>query len=177
LGSRGQSLVEFALVAPVLLLVVVAIADFGRLFNSMVAVESAAREAADYGSFKSSYWDAGLGNPPISAGEMQRRACTALAGSHLQGYEEPAGTLNHATCTNPTMQCVIEPSDGSPAEGCATYSGALCSDATTEPPCTVRVRLTYVFRPFFDLSLFGWTPPTISFSRESLFRISDLPAS
>lgn len=175
--AMGQSMVEFALVVPVLLLVVVAIADFGRLYNSMVAVESAAREAADYGSFKSSYWDASLSNPPVTAAEMERRACTALAGSHLQGYVEPEGTVNHATCTNPVMQCLIVPSDGSPAEGCATYSGSLCSKATTEPPCTVRVRLSYVFRPFFEVSLFGWTPPTITFTRESLFRISDLPAS
>jgi Flp pilus assembly protein TadG len=175
-AARGQALAEFAMIAPVLLLIVVAIADFGRLYNSMVAIETAAREAADYGSFKSSYWDALLGNPPITEAEMERRACTAAWGSHLEDYQEPGGTLNHATCTNPAMTCVIEPSDGSPIEACDAYSGSVCSVSATEPPCVVHVTLTYTFRPFFNFSLFGWTPPTVTFDRESLFRVSDLPS-
>jgi len=173
--ERGQALTEFALIAPILLLIVVAIADFGRLYNSMVAIESAAREAADYGSFKSSYWDASVSNPPITTAEMERRACTAAWGSHLEGYAEPPGTVNHATCTNPSTTCVIEPSDGSPAEPCATYSGTLCSNSTTDPPCVVHVTVTYTFQPFFDFQILDWSTPTVTFARESLFRISDLP--
>jgi len=172
---RGQSLAEFALVAPVLLLIVVAIADFGRLYNSMVAIEAAAREAADYGSFKSSYWDVGLGNPPVTAAGMERRACTAAWGSHLEGYSEPITAVNHDTCSNPTFSCQIEPSDGSPPEDCDVYSGTLCSDPTTDPPCVVHVSLTYTFNPFFNIRVFGWSPLSVTFTRESLFRISDLP--
>lgn len=44
----GQSLVEFALVLPVLLFLVVIAIDFGRLFFTYVAIHSAAREAANY---------------------------------------------------------------------------------------------------------------------------------
>jgi Flp pilus assembly protein TadG len=44
-GSRGQALVEFALVAPVMLLLMLVAVDFGRLFFSYVAVNNAAREA------------------------------------------------------------------------------------------------------------------------------------
>jgi hypothetical protein len=43
----GQSTVEFALVAPILLVLLVAIADFGRVFASGVVVEAAARNAAE----------------------------------------------------------------------------------------------------------------------------------
>ena len=46
----GQSLVEFALVAPLLLLVFAAAADLGRAFYGYVAVENAAKEGAFYGS-------------------------------------------------------------------------------------------------------------------------------
>jgi Flp pilus assembly protein TadG len=173
-SAAGQSLTEFALILPVFLLIVLAVADFGRLFNSMVAVEAAAREAADYGSFKSVYWDAAVGNPPVTTAEMRRRACTAASGSHLDDYSEPAGTVNHSDCDNPTMQCRIEPSSG-PDEDCAMYSGTACSDSTTDPPCTIHVTLTYTFRPILDVSILGWSTPTVTFSRQSLFRISDLP--
>ncbi|HEY4753045.1 MAG TPA: TadE family protein, partial [Candidatus Limnocylindrales bacterium] len=49
--DRGQSMVEFALVVPIMFVMVVAIADFGRVFGALSATESAAREAADYGAF------------------------------------------------------------------------------------------------------------------------------
>ena len=173
--ERGQGLTEFALIAPVLLLIVVAVADFGRLYNSMVAIESAAREAADYGTFDSAYWDFGVGNPPVTDAEMKRRACTAAAGSHLEDYSEPPGTVNHQTCNNPTYLCTIIPTDGSPNSNCDTYPGGVCSVSTTDPPCSVQVKLTYTFRPFFSFSLFGWTPLQVTFDRVSTFRISDLP--
>ncbi len=45
-ADRGQALVEFALVAPVLLLLVVGIFEFGRAWNALQAVTDAAREGA-----------------------------------------------------------------------------------------------------------------------------------
>jgi|SRR5688572_21667395 len=45
--SRGQSLVEFILVVPILLMLVVAIGDFGRIFATSVIIESAARNGAE----------------------------------------------------------------------------------------------------------------------------------
>ena len=44
---NGQSTVEFALIAPILIVLLVAIADFGRVFASGVVVEAAARNAAE----------------------------------------------------------------------------------------------------------------------------------
>ncbi|MEW5992559.1 MAG: TadE/TadG family type IV pilus assembly protein [Chloroflexota bacterium] len=174
-SQRGQALTEFALIAPVLLLIVVAIADFGRLYNSMVAIESAAREAADYGTFKSSYWDPTLGNPPVTFAEMERRACTAAWGSHLENYSEPGGTVNHETCDNPVITCVVEP-NGPPAQDCDSYDGAGdCHVSTTDPPCIVHVTATYTFSPFFNFNILGWSPLQVTFARQSLFRISDLP--
>lgn len=49
-GERGQSVVELALILPVLLLITLAAADFARLFIADVSVANAAREAARYGS-------------------------------------------------------------------------------------------------------------------------------
>ena len=85
----GQSVTEFAVVVPVLLVLLLGIADFGRLYASTVAVEAAGRESADFGAFDTSYWDdtlGGGGNVATTVAEMQRRACVAAAGSHLEGY-------------------------------------------------------------------------------------------
>lgn len=49
-GPRGQGLVEFALILPALLLVVVSIIDFGRLMFTISSVASASRDAARYGA-------------------------------------------------------------------------------------------------------------------------------
>jgi hypothetical protein len=46
-SSTGQSLVEFALVLPILLVLFVGIADFGRIFANGILLEAAARDAAE----------------------------------------------------------------------------------------------------------------------------------
>ena len=164
---RGQSLVEFALLLPLVLFLMVAIADFGRLFNSMIAVESAAREAADYGAMQGkSKWDgssiAGLAQITDNETEMRARACTAA--STLSDYEgDPPGTTN-MTCTNPsfayTYNVVRPPSSGD----CSTQG-------EFDDPCIIHVTLTYQFRMFAN---FAPLPPTIDVTRESHFAISDL---
>jgi Flp pilus assembly protein TadG len=49
-AARGQSYVELAFALPVLALILVVAADFGRLFYTYVEVINAARAAAQYGS-------------------------------------------------------------------------------------------------------------------------------
>ena len=48
--QRGQSLLEFALVVPILLLIFAGAADLGRIFYTYVAIENAAKEGALYGA-------------------------------------------------------------------------------------------------------------------------------
>lgn len=48
--EHGQSLVEFGLALPVLILVLVAVVDLGRAFYTYVAITNAAREGARYGA-------------------------------------------------------------------------------------------------------------------------------
>ena len=52
--SRGQSFVEFALVAPVLLLLLLITLDFGRLFMSYVTLNNVVRVAANFGALNPS---------------------------------------------------------------------------------------------------------------------------
>lgn len=47
-NEDGQSLVEFALVLPILLLLICAIIDFGWLYYNQITLNNAAREGARY---------------------------------------------------------------------------------------------------------------------------------
>ena len=50
-NGRGQSLVEFALIAPILLLLIMGTLDLGRVFYVKIALQSAAREGAYFVSY------------------------------------------------------------------------------------------------------------------------------
>lgn len=152
-------MVEFAIVAPIMILMLAAIADLGRVYTSAVAIEAAAREAADYGSFHATYWETTPDNRSVTVAAMEKRACTSAFGSHLDGYEEPPGTVAHATCTNPSFSYALEPDDPS------------CSNAATEPPCVVHVTVTYQFRLFIGMPPM---PSSITLVRDSRFAMQDL---
>jgi Flp pilus assembly protein TadG len=46
----GQGLVEFALMLPILLLILVGVFDLGRAFHALITLNNAGREAARYGT-------------------------------------------------------------------------------------------------------------------------------
>ena len=58
--SRGQALIEFALMLPLLLLLIVGAIEFGRLFFTKIVVTNAAREAAYYYATNPSGYDADI---------------------------------------------------------------------------------------------------------------------
>jgi hypothetical protein len=77
-----------------------AIMDFARIYTTMVNVESAAREAADYGTtLGAGHWQAGA---PMDAtvAEMRKRAC--VASSNLPDYVgiDADGTPGDEDCSN-----------------------------------------------------------------------------
>ena len=60
-ASRGQAMVEFALILPLLLLVLLLAIDFGRVFFGWVALNNASRIAASEAGFHPEAWE-GTGN-------------------------------------------------------------------------------------------------------------------
>jgi len=169
-GRRsGQAAIEFALVLPVLLFIALAIGDFGRVFVSVVAVESGARAAADYGAFDKANWcvldpDTGLcsdSNVAATEAEMRRRACTATMS--LPDYE---GADDGSDCTNPAFTYVLED-----APATAPYDPA-CNLATAGCVKVVHVTLTFDFHTALDLPPL---PSTVHVVRDSRFPISELP--
>ena len=68
LDDRGQSLIEVALLLPLLLLIVIGMVDIGRTFSFKLAVTNAAREAAIHAAR----------DPAVTLGDVCQRARTEL---------------------------------------------------------------------------------------------------
>jgi Flp pilus assembly protein TadG len=171
--DRGQSVVEFALVAPIMIVLLVAIVDFARVYTTMVTVESAAREAADYGTTLGAVkWDPAVAT--TTEAEMKRRAC--IASMNLPDYAD-ADSDPATGCDNPVFEHCIQPSDLSACGPLNPLDG--CEVATREPPCWVKVTLTYDFQLFspIRLEILGATigfPASITIKRDSVFAITDI---
>lgn len=54
--SKGQELLEYALVAPIFLLILLVILDLGRITYTYSVVQNAAREGARYGAVHPNNW-------------------------------------------------------------------------------------------------------------------------
>lgn len=179
--ERGQSVVEFALIAPIMIFLLLGILDFSRIYTTMMSVESAAREAADFGTtLGAERWS--LTNQPNTVAEMERRACTAA--SDLPDFNwddtDADGVVEVAEdCINPDFKyCIRAPSDpcdtGNPID-----PTDVCEDRDREPPCIVTVIMTHEFRLFvpFQVDFFGvqfGLPVSLSFDRPSTYAMTDI---
>jgi len=193
LRAPGQSLVEFTLVFPILLILLLTVADFGRYFATAIQVESAARTAAERGARE---YLREL--QPIDATGYGR-----LDGHAWQNVCNELGRLPNATAALapdqqcgglPTLVCVHDGADpdcstvysagggGIPAQCASLQSGAAPSNAQaggSEPSKYVEVRVCYRFStfvpirlPFFDVN---FLPITGDFyiERVRMFTVAD----
>src|SRR5215469_1466636 len=85
--DRGAAAIEFALLFPLLMLIVFGTIDFGRALNAQITLTQAAREGARLDA---------LGNPNVSA-ETQA-AATGLAPVTVTVCTDPSGG---AQCVDP----------------------------------------------------------------------------
>jgi len=79
-GRRGQSLVEFAMVIPIFLVVVMGIADFGLGLKTWISMTNSAREAARFAAVSCAAGTA-------STSDVQQRAIDAASGLGLTTSE------------------------------------------------------------------------------------------
>lgn len=168
--ERGQSLVEFALFLPILIVLMLGIGELARVFSTMIAVESGAREAADFGALAPGNWEATpVVQYPVTIAEMERRACTPT-----RSMTEYAGAADGTTCTNPAFECELYlPGSGLWTDCSVVASAAVCSSlgGSDDTPCKVRVRMTYVYEMVVPTQLLG-LPNTLTFTQESVFNIA-----
>ena len=101
--STGQAITEFAVVLPVLLLLLLFTVDFGRLFFSYIAVNNAVREGAYYAAARAA-------DTPFDQAAYEAGVTTAALGEvNVQGQGgEGTLTVNGPTCFSPggtTLDC------------------------------------------------------------------------
>lgn len=171
-GSAGQSLVEFALVLPLLLFLFLAIADFGRIFVALITVESATRDAAeavanDYlatAPFPALSGAPTMGQPYYDA--LHERGATIVC-AELRGLPNTNYDAGTNTCPNMpvVVVCIHDGMDGgcgNPAQPGPGGIDSHCSDFT--PVATsaqggsaarwVEVRTCYHFTALLNLPFF-----------------------
>lgn len=103
----GQGILEFALVLPIVMLLILGIIEFGRLMITYTAISSASREAARYGA---AVGDDGPGTLPryedcVGIREAAKRVARAFLpmedSSITIQYDEGPGTAVYSTCSPP----------------------------------------------------------------------------
>ncbi len=136
--SRGQALVEFALILPVFLLILSGILDFGFMLNARMTVISAAREGAR----------AALNVQAKNATEF--RTIPDVARARVDKVIVGTGLTGSLTTTTTCVKAPPAP-PAPPATPC-NFEG----DPPLDHSLSVAVTLTYRYQTFFPL-LFGNT--------------------
>jgi PilZ domain/TadE-like protein len=148
-GDRGQALVEFVAVIPMLFLLIALAFNFGTWLYGWVAVGNAARAAGDYAILSGS--SAGL-PPTATATGLQ-----AVINTDLTHLPNTSGT-NPGLCVrknnNGTVTTLMEAPGGACASANSAYGAAAldpeakaAGSALTYPSVTIDI--TYTFTPFF----------------------------
>jgi Flp pilus assembly protein TadG len=125
--NRGQAVVEFALIFPVFLLLLVIAVDFGRLFFSHIQIHNAAREAAAFGA-----------RQPTNDVQI---ATSAARETNIQAQSGESAISLTSTCAGP----------GGAAIACAAATGGTGSGNTI----TVTVSEPFTFFTPFVNGFFG----------------------
>jgi hypothetical protein len=190
-GSAGQSLVEFAFVVPVLLVLFIAIADFGRVFVAGVALEAATRDAAEAAANQYVAAPPGpLESPAPGGNQPYYDALHSYAAGVVCAEMRDLPSTNYNPGPPPTcpdmpivMVCVHDGADNGCASEASAGGGGIPSSCTgfTPPPNNsqetnpdgtqsrrVEVRTCYHFTailnlPFFSLGDF-WLQRTRNFT-------------
>lgn len=185
---QGQALVEFALIAPFVLVLLIVVGDFARLFATAITVESAARDAAEVAAQEYTRNPPG-GSPPATYYDGVATAIHELAAGTVC---DELGSLPNAgaNCSAiPVVACVHNGTD----PGCTTlYPGGVavppqCSNLASALPTNaqggsgetstwIEVRVCYRFSTLLNIPQIGPIPlPFGNFylERNRVFTVAD----
>ena len=190
-ASRGQSLVEFALVLPMLLVLLLGIADFGRVFAAGITLEAAARNAAEVAAQE--YLQLRRDTSPATAADFTRIHRTALERMCSDADTLPNQAVVGSICSMPSAAICIHDSaaelanyglcgagaGGAPSECSEMHASWPPTEPATGQLAWVELRACYRFTTLFnltDLQLpFGWslTIGDIWLERSRSFTVAD----
>ena len=133
--SRGQGIVEFALILPILLTFLGVAIDFARIYQVWITLQGATRDAAEYVATNSD-------SATTAATDAKRVVCTQT--SHLVGFVPGPGVppTSIETCTNPTVVVTSFTRSTSAPGATATNPGAKVTIQVSMP---FRTLIPYPF--------------------------------
>jgi Flp pilus assembly protein TadG len=157
--DRGQALIEFILVLPMIFLLIVNLVNFGAFFYAWITVANAARAGANYAIEGAS----SVSGPGASLTAPDAAHITSVIQNDMANLPNLA-TLSVKICTNKngatTGTCILNPADPEPSIYTLT---------------TIEVTYTYVpLIPAFSfphLGVYLTIPPTNVFQRAEMRQI------
>jgi Flp pilus assembly protein TadG len=191
LSQRGQAMLEFAIILPILMLMIMSVIEFALAFNSSLGINRASQDAALVGAEAGSLPGADCMiltkieqeiNPPIDKNEIQ--------GVNIQ-RTNPSGTTvfgQNSYVRGGTMTCTL--ADGTPItvpytstgtgypvnQRCSIQSGCptMTPARTTVDTIGVQINLRYRLRTPLSalMGMFnGGTSGTMDFTQRNAFRM------
>jgi Flp pilus assembly protein TadG len=136
--APGQAVVEFAIILPVFLFILVIAVDFGRLFFSYIQINNAAREGAAFGLRAPTQCG---GNPCLATSQIAIHA-KQETNSQGQGGEAAGGISVSATCADGVGTTIT----------CASAAGGGTGAGNT---ITVKVNESFTFLTPLITGFFG----------------------
>jgi Flp pilus assembly protein TadG len=154
--SRGQSLVEFALILPVFLTLTLGVVDGARVFSAYIAITNAAREGALYAAQGTNYtkWCSSTSTVACPAAYSASNQSTDPDNIAYRVQQETSGlTQSNIVLSQPSC-------DG-------TATPAVCDSSSTKVTVTVRYSMT-LFVPL--ISAFMGSPVQMTASTTAVIQ-------
>jgi hypothetical protein len=174
-SARGQSLVEFALILPLLLVLLLGIADLGRVFTSAITLEAAVRNAAEAAAQEYVQIDSITPTVGLDATGYQQLHDRALDVACLEAERLPVPDIIPGALCGPAVGaeerafiavCVHDdpagdPGCGSEAAGTPAQCGEMSSPGWSPTRLGpdlpyVEVRMCYAFRMITAFGIQEW---------------------
>jgi len=180
----GQSIVEFGLILPLLLVILLGVADLGRVFQSAITLEAAARNSAEAAAQEYLQIDQTTLSPGLDAAGYSDLHTRALDVACREAERLPDRVLSGTQCTMPIIAvCVhdVPPASlgdqdcgaeaaGAPSE--CTEMAASWSVVNSSPDLPyAEVRMCYRFDLLLTLPLGDWG--SIWLQKSNVFTIAN----
>jgi len=155
--TQGGALVEVALSAPLMVVMMVGAFELGRLAHHSIEVENAARAGSSYGS-------------------MNTKNATINSATIIQAAQNDAPDLANLTVqTNSTCVCeTLNTSSGTatfnPSSGTVACTNAVITSCTAESATSVQIAISYV-RVTSTSNVSSVFPGAVSLNGYSLMRV------
>jgi len=163
----GQSLVELALVLPLLLMLLMGLMEFGMVLYAHVQVSNAAREAARSASlYRTSRYPLAANGSVLKCGGVDGWTLQQTVDQAIVRYESATGCPVTTGVIKSTTLGRLEPK----AAWAASYVATLQKDGMPAAGSAGSVTLTYPYKLFLISQIIPWLADPVSITKSVAFQ-------